>query len=112
MTTTRNLRLRALHALSIVIALCCGERAFAQVGELDGVTMRVVEDVSGLDAAIIELGEVAAPPAAVAGDDDRVAGDKGEQAANAEPRDTAPAAGTDEPDDRDTSDESDEPPPE
>lgn len=45
----------------LIVAVVCGGAALAQSGVLAGVTMRVLDSIAGLDAAIIEL--PAAPPA-------------------------------------------------
>jgi hypothetical protein len=47
--------MRRLKLAFLALALV-GGAALAQSGALAGVTMRVLDDIAGLDAAIIELG--------------------------------------------------------
>jgi hypothetical protein len=70
--------LSTLLAISLIFA--CGP-AFAQSGGLAGVTMRVVDDLSGIDAAVLELAprgaeaaekaDAVEPPATDEGDESR-----------------------------------------
>jgi hypothetical protein len=48
-------RMRRLKLAILALALV-GGAALAQSGGLAGVTMRVLDDIAGLDAAIIEVG--------------------------------------------------------
>jgi hypothetical protein len=54
-----------LHTVAMLLAAACAG-ASAQEGDLSGVTMRVVDDLSGIDAVVIVLEPIAgarpAPP--------------------------------------------------
>lgn len=51
------------HMLAMLLAAACAG-ASAQDGDLSGVTMRVVDDLSGIDAVVIVLEPIGAVPAA------------------------------------------------
>lgn len=47
----------ALAALSLALVLGSASSALAQGGDLGGVTMRVLDDVSDIDAVVLEIGD-------------------------------------------------------
>jgi hypothetical protein len=49
------MRRQALQTLAATLILAAAGRALAQEGDLSGVTMRVVDELSAIDAVIIEL---------------------------------------------------------
>jgi hypothetical protein len=55
--------MRLLSRLLAVALTLAGGSAFAQGGGLAGVTMRVVDDLSGIDAVVLELAPRGAEPA-------------------------------------------------
>jgi hypothetical protein len=94
------MRLRFSTILGAALACGCGS-AFAQGGDLSGVTMRVLDDVSDVDTVILELdanrgeGEEGADGRrGVRGDDadaadaERPAGESAEEDRSDEPRDS------------------------
>jgi hypothetical protein len=46
---------QALGALAAALAALCVSNVFAQAGDLGGVTMRVLDDVSDIDAVVIDI---------------------------------------------------------
>lgn len=77
-----------VHALSTTLALGYVAGAFAQATDLDGVTMHVQEDVSGLDAVVIELdSDDGAGRDAPQGDDGAAADDENNAESEVAPED-------------------------
>jgi hypothetical protein len=46
---------QALLALATALAVGCASNVFAQAGDLGGVTMRVLDDVSDIEAVVLDI---------------------------------------------------------
>jgi hypothetical protein len=78
------MRLHPSTAFMAALVCACGS-AFAQTGDLSGVTMRVLDDIADIDAVVLEL------------DANRGAGEEGNEADGADrPAEQAPGAAGDE----------------